>query len=139
MQWSWIDFGAKTTIRIPETKNGTSHLVPLNERVAGMLRDRKSVSISPYVFPGRFEDDHRKDFKTAWKRVRDAAKIPDVRWHDLRRTVGTRMAQNGTDLYTIAKTLNHKSLASTQTYAKLSTETTRAALESIDRKRGSDE
>jgi|GEM_PF-6816567 site-specific recombinase XerC len=45
-----------------------------------------------------------RPFKKACRK----AGLPSFRFHDLRRTVGTRLAQAGHDLYAIAKGLGHK-------------------------------
>jgi integrase len=53
----------------------------------------------------------------------------DVRLHDLRRTVGSWLATSGASLPLIGKVLNHSSASTTQIYARLAEDATRAALE----------
>ena len=64
-----------------------------------------------------------------WKRIRQAAKLKDVRIHDLRRTVGSWMVAAGASLPLIGKTLNHQNVSTTQVYARLQIEPVRQALE----------
>ncbi len=45
------------------------------------------------------------------------AGIKDFRFHDLRHTFATRLAQAGVDLYKISKLLGHKDIKMTQRYA----------------------
>jgi len=45
--------------------------------------------------------------------------LMDIRLHDLRRTLGSYQAINGTSLHVIGQSLGHKSLKSTQIYARL--------------------
>jgi site-specific recombinase XerD len=45
------------------------------------------------------------------------AEITDFRFHDLRHTFATRLAQAGVDLYKISKLLGHKNIRTTQRYA----------------------
>ena len=45
------------------------------------------------------------------------AGIKDFRWHDLRHTFSTRLAQAGVDLYKISKLLWHQDIKMTQRYA----------------------
>ena len=59
------------------------------------------------------------DPKAAWDRVRERAGLPDVRMHDLRRTLGSWQAATGASLPVIGKSLGHKSTAVTQVYARL--------------------
>ena len=55
----------------------------------------------------------------AWARVTKAAKLPDVRIHDLRRTAGSWMAATGANLSAIGKSLGHRTMATTAIYARL--------------------
>jgi len=43
--------------------------------------------------------------------------IKDFRWHDLRHTFATRLAQAGVDLYKVSKLLGHKDIKMTQRYS----------------------
>jgi len=52
----------------------------------------------------------------------------DVRMHDLRRTHGSWMAAGGASLPTIGKALGHKSVATTQIYARLNLDPVRSAI-----------
>ncbi len=45
------------------------------------------------------------------------AGVKDFRFHDLRHTFATRLAQAGVDLYKISKLLGHKDIKMTQRYA----------------------
>lgn len=55
--------------------------------------------------------------------------LKDVRIHDLRRTAASWLAINGSNLPVIQSMLNHKSLRSTQVYARLSVAPVRLALD----------
>jgi integrase len=52
-----------------------------------------------------------------------------VRLHDLRRTVGSWLAQAGNDLHLIGKVLNHSNLATSAVYARFSQDVVHQALE----------
>lgn len=67
--------------------------------------------------------------KRAWAAIRQRAGIPDVRIHDLRRTLGSWMAVAGTSLQVIGKSLGHRDLKSTEVYARLSVDPVREAVE----------
>nr|WP_242479702.1 site-specific integrase [Lamprobacter modestohalophilus] len=55
--------------------------------------------------------------------------VDDVRLHDLRRTVGSWLAQAGNSLHLIGRVLNHSNASTTQVYARFGQDHVRAALE----------
>ena len=55
--------------------------------------------------------------------------IDDVRLHDLRRTVGSWLAQAGNSLHLIGRVLNHSNASTTQVYARFGEDSVRAALD----------
>lgn len=55
--------------------------------------------------------------------------LQDVRLHDLRRTVGSWMAQSGNSLHLIGKVLNHSNQSTTAIYARFAEDQARYALE----------
>jgi len=55
--------------------------------------------------------------------------VDDVRLHDLRRTVGSWLAQAGNSLHLIGRVLNHSNASTTQVYARFGEDTVRQALE----------
>ena len=84
---------------------------------------------SPYVFPGQSGVGHLQNIKRAWNRIRVTAGIHDVRFHDLRRTVGSWLAGSGETLQLIGKILNHRDVSTTAIYARLNLDPMRQALE----------
>jgi len=62
-------------------------------------------------------------------RVRAAAGVDDVRLHDLRRTVGSWLAQSGNSLHLIGRVLNHSNQSTTAVYARFGDDSVRAALD----------
>jgi integrase len=65
----------------------------------------------------------------AWRRIRETAEAQDARLHDLRRTVGSWLAQSGVSLHLIGPVLNHSSPVATSVYARLANESAREVLE----------
>ena len=84
---------------------------------------------TPYVFPGQNGAGHLHNMKRAWDRIRTKAGIQDVRFHDLRRTVGSWLAGSGESLSLIGKVLNHRDVSTTAIYARLNLDPVRQALE----------
>src|SRR5207302_2062341 len=82
-----------------------------------------------YVLPGRKEGAPLVNIAKAWDNVRRRAGIEDVRLHDLRRTVGSWLAQHGSDINLIGKILNHSNISTTRVYARFNNEIQHRALE----------
>jgi integrase len=59
----------------------------------------------------------------------DDARLPDVRIHDLRRTMGSWQARTGASMLVIGKSLGHKSQQATAIYARLDLDPVRQAME----------
>jgi len=155
LKWSDVQLEDADTfpahINLESTKSKRNHLLGLNEetkhifaqlhklRVVQMARRdkrnkraKRRLTISPYVFPSKYNlNDHQKDFKTPWYRVRKNAGLEDCTLHDLRRTNGTILAQNGVSLEVISHVLNHTNKEITRIYAKLSSEQITDALATV--------
>jgi len=58
-----------------------------------------------------------------------ALRMPHLRIHDLRRTMGSWQAINGESLTVIGKSLGHKNVATTAIYARLHLDPVRASME----------
>jgi len=121
---------------IPISKSGESYEVKLTARPLKVLeRRRKETPTSePFVFPAHSKSGHRVDLKKEWKRFRERAELPDFRMHDLRRTHGSYMAISGVSLQQIGAALGHRSLQSTEIYARLQQQAVTEAREAGERK-----
>ena len=128
MQWDEVSL-TRAEWRIPHTKAGRPHLLPLPHALVVMLRSLPRVEENPYVFPGQNGAGHLQNMKRAWGRIRVKAGIHDVRFHDLRRTVGSWLAGSGESLHLIGKVLNHHDVSTTAIYARLNLDPVRQALE----------
>lgn len=126
----WADLDLKQAIwRIPETKAGRPHTLPLARPVMKLLRLLPRQSGSPFVFPGRKPGAPLVNVSKAWRRIRTVAKLEDVRIHDLRRTLGSWLVASGESLTLIGKALNHSQVSTTAIYARLQLDPVRQALE----------
>lgn len=94
-----------------------------------ILREIPRIESNPYVLPGLKKGTHLVNIDKPWQRVRKAAGVEDVRFHDLRRTVGSWLAQAGNSLHLIGRVLNHANPATTAIYARFGEDHVRAALE----------
>lgn len=64
--------------------------------------------------------------------LRSAANIPDIRFHDLRHTFATRLAQRGMPLHEIGRLLGHNLINTTYRYANSDDSTFERALAIVD-------
>jgi integrase len=129
MRWSDIHL-QDATWHNGTTKNGLPVRVPLVQEAVRILRERRKRTANPgeWVFPMRKDPGrHIEDADHAWSRIREAAKLPDVRIHDLRRTAGSWATQGGANMPEVGKLLGHKSLTSTQVYARADNRAARKA------------
>ncbi|HEY9784246.1 MAG TPA: site-specific integrase, partial [Candidatus Obscuribacterales bacterium] len=131
MRWDQINFDLKTWY-IPETKNGESQTIPLTAEAIRILSERKDnrKDGNPWVFPA--EDSatgHLVSPQKSFKKMLSRAGLSDLRLHDLRRTMGSYLAIQGTSSTIIGKALGHKSQAATAIYARLTNDPVRQALE----------
>jgi len=127
-KWENIDLAART-LKLTETKNGRTLLLPLPIAAVAILEALPSRGASEWLFPSYGKTGHVTEPKTAWDRIRERAKVPDVRIHDLRRTLGSWLAGAGFSLPMIGRALGHQSPTSTAIYARLALGPVRAMLE----------
>jgi hypothetical protein len=76
------------------------------------------------VFPGRgtkglFVPAH---FGSSWRTAMKAADLKDFRFHDLRHTTASYLAQNGASLLEIADVMGHRQLQMVRRYSHLTTD-----------------
>ena len=128
MRWEDVSL-TRAEWRIPHTKAGRPHLLPVPHALVATLRNLPRVEGNPYVFVGQHGVGHLHDMKRAWDRIRVTAGIQDVHFHDLRRTVGSWLAGSGESLSLIGKVLNHRDVSTTAIYARLNLDPVRQALE----------
>lgn len=131
MRWRDIDLpGATWTI--PDTKNGEPLRVPLVAEAVELLQGRRPADDakdpSPFVFPANSKSGHATPPKKRWRSLLARAELPDLRIHDLRRSLGSWQAITGASLVIIGKSLGHKSPDSTMIYARLDQDAVRASL-----------
>lgn len=127
MRWEDLDL-ERGEWRIPLTKNGKPHLVPLEAHEVAILHARRLHANGPWVFPAPdVREGHLMYPQHAWGRLCKRAGLEGLRIHDLRRSLASFMVDTGASLPVIGSTLGHLSQASTAIYARLSLEPVREA------------
>ncbi len=134
LQWSQIDL-FRRVVCLLITKNKEKRTIPLNQTVIDLLKSKNRVRhISGYLFPS--QAGTKLDASNLLKYFYDAREksgLEDVRFHDLRHTFATRLAQAGVDLYVIKELLGHKTITMTLRYAHHNPESLRSGVEVLDR------
>ena len=72
------------------------------------------------------------NLRLSFHRVMRKVGIKDFRWHDLRHTFATRLAQAGVDIYKISKLVGHKNISTTQRYAHHCSDSLRKTVEVLE-------
>jgi integrase len=122
-----------------ETKSGEPRVLPLVGQALEALRELKlqNSSRSAFVFPhpnGRPEAFYW--FDSYWIEAVKAAGIENFRFHDLRHTCASYLAQRGASTLEIADVLGHKSLSMVRRYSHLAVDSKSTLMEKMAREKG---
>lgn len=113
-----LELDAKTA-SVATTKNGEPRVLPLTDAVVAEIKRHGIPHADALLFPGRFRTSQPYAIEEAWRRCLHNARIKNFRFHDLRHSCASYLAQNGAGLLEIADVLGHKSLRMTQRYSHL--------------------
>ena len=116
MRWFWIDF-AREFIHIPSeaTKTAKPRSIPMNQVVRDLLIDlKRGRQRDETVFASPKTGGLLTDIKHGFVAACDDARLVDFRFHDLRHTAATRLADAGADPFVIAEILGHSDLRMTK-------------------------
>ena len=73
-QWADVDTERKE-LRLPETKAGRVHYIPLSEPALAVLRNVPRLRDNPFIFVGVKPGSHLVNIDKPWRRVRDRATV----------------------------------------------------------------
>jgi integrase len=137
LKWRDIDF-TERIINLRDTKNGSSRRVFMIDDVVTAMHTLKALGLKRRV--ARAGDVAPEDMvfalgdnKKWWNAALKEAGIENFRWHDLRHTFCSRLAQNGASLKIIQEAAGHKTIAMSARYAHLDTSTIANALAVLNR------
>ena len=131
LRWTDVDLDAGE-LRLPDAKSGP-RAVQLPPPAVRLLEALPRRAGNPWVFPGRAPDGRYSAgaLDYAWQAVREAAKLEDVRIHDLRHSFASRALALGETLPVIGKLLGHNDIETTARYAHLAQDSIHEAAERI--------
>ncbi len=140
----------KKLVHVRRSKNETSHrVIPLNASAIGAAarmfeRADQLGHTAPehYLWPacqwGRFDATNPMlKWDTAWRALRDAAGLPGLRFHDLRHTVITELAEMGVADHVLESISGHLSRRMLEHYSHIRIDAKRQALDALDAARRS--
>ena len=114
---------------IPTSKTGKPRHVPLSTPAISILETVPRFDGCPYVLPNPDTLKPYVTLKHAWQTAREAARLPDLRIHDLRHSAASFMINAGIDLFAVGRVLGHADHKSTMRYSHLANDTLLAAVE----------
>ena len=133
LRWQNVDF-ARGVVHLTKTKTGRDRDVPMSSNVREiLLRLQREVGSEEFVFINRKTGLNLTDVKKAFRSACVEAGIENFKFHDLRHTAGTRLADTGADAFTIAEVLGHTTLQMTKRYTHATDRRKREAVEALSR------
>ncbi len=126
----WIDIDFKSRLASLHTsKNGKPRELPLTKDVIEELKKFQEVG-NNFVFPSK-DASQAMDFRGSWDTAVESADIEDFRFHDLRHTCASYLAQSNASLVQIAEILGHTTTTVTKRYAHLCVEHKKSLVDSV--------
>jgi integrase len=119
LRWDDIDLDrAVATLHV--TKNNDRRVLPLVPGVIEELR-RHTSAPAALVFASKRRPQQPFNLIPSWYAALKAAEVRNFRFHDLRHSCASYLAQSGASLVQIADVLGHRNLATTRRYSHLTT------------------
>ncbi|WP_321490256.1 tyrosine-type recombinase/integrase [uncultured Hyphomonas sp.] len=129
--WSQFDSELKIwTKPAATTKQRRLHRVPVSSPTTDLLKHRRHLTVSKFVFDGG-NGFALTDIKRTWMSVIKAAGIKDARVHDLRHTFASIAVSQGQSLPVVGALLGHTQPQTTARYAHLFDDSLAQAVETI--------
>lgn len=132
LKWADVDFERKL-IRLQVSKTGQKTIY-LSAPALQLLSALPRIEDNPYVICGKKEGSHLVNIKDPWDEIRTAAKLTDVRIHDLRHNYASTAIASGHHLKVIGSLLGHSDTKTTERYAHLANDPLQTANETISKK-----
>lgn len=118
LRWRDIDLKAQRAT-VPRTKNGQPIVAHLTARVVEELRTIGPKEPDTLVFGCASGKDRPHNFNAAFQRALKDARLPVIRFHDLRHSCASHLAAKGASAPLLADVLGHTTLRMVSRYAHL--------------------
>ena len=122
LQWTDVNLDTNLiTIRAEISKSKKSRRIPISGSLRKLLLEQKMKNYqSGHVFVTHlgvpYSPNNPSALKRAFTTARRKAQIEDFRFHDLRHTAATRMAENGASIIAVKEILGHADIRTTMKY-----------------------
>lgn len=142
LKWDDIDFTNRQmrfTYRKGKRAEWKERWVPMSAFVLGKIQEIPLNPDTPYLFPdesGNFWKS-KISFYRLWDKIVEAAKVQGVRFHTLRHSYSSHLANNNVDTETRMELMGHTSVTTQMRYTHMANERKRKAAEVMDRLAGS--
>jgi len=127
-------------VSLTRTKTDRARNIPLN---AVALRELSALcegkGINDYVFQSphpKHQGDRYKETKRGFMKACELADVPNFRFHDLRHTFGTRLAEKGVPIHQIAELMGHSDIRTTMKYVHAATSSKKLAVDLLVEEEG---
>jgi integrase len=129
MVWGEVEYieGKGYFLNFDQQKTKGVEVLPISEQAFSLLG--KPVEPTENVFKGLKYSVVNNRYLFQW--LSEAGITKKITFHNFRHTFATLQLHNGTDIYTVSKMLGHKSIKTTQVYAKVVDELKREAANKI--------
>ena len=117
LRWQHVDLERRLLL-LPDSKTGAK-AVFLSKAAVDLIGSLKWDPMPEYLFTGDRPGKPIVSLRKTWKRVCKAAKIDDIRLHDLRHSYASVGAAGGLSLPVIGALLGHSQPSTTARYAHL--------------------
>jgi integrase len=125
-----LDLAAGTAY-LRTSKNGQPRVLPLTPAVVAEIQRHGTKGPADRLFHAKFNREAPMRFDTTWRTALRQAGITDFRFHDLRHSCASYLAQSGASLLEIADVLGHQSLDVTKRYAHLTVDSKRQLVQRV--------
>jgi integrase len=127
----WFDIDAtREAIHVRQSKNGKARAVPMNETIKSLLQGLPKTS--EQVFPSPKTGGRVVDVGRQFERAVKEAGLSNFRFHDLRHTAATRMADKGIDPFTLAYIFGWSDIRMAMRYTHSTNANMKQAVRSLD-------
>lgn len=127
LRWEQINLDGRI-IEITENKSNKHIKKPINDVLYNYFQQIPPYKRVGYVFVNPITGQKCEEIKRAWHNALKKADIVNFRFHDLKHTVGTRLAENNVPVPVIKEVLDHSDVKTTMRYIHTANEQTLNAM-----------
>ena len=121
-------------IKVSNTKNGSTYIIPLMDEVTQVLsRYMPQQGKSEYLFPSNLsKSGYIASPKQVFHHIMSLIGLSGYYIHDLRRSYATLLLQETKDIQLVSQMLNHRSIVTTQRYARFDATTLKQRMNTVN-------